>query len=204
MSYVVDIHRLYNEVALPPIVTVCQLGGEGEEKGKSEINYLQKVLHVWCDSYFIKGVVEISGQIYPGRTVQEEFICVTVQACLEKIKCTFTCRSEDFCSLFFLAAFGVYLPITGTWQCTKDGSISALHVQLQMSGLDSPAKGTRDCLLFFSQWAYLWRLSITRTFLSKAYKTKRSARTMEYICQLLVEAASGQGLERKKEVPLQQ
>lgn len=36
MWYVTDVHRLYGEVALPPIVTVCQLGGEGEQKEKEE------------------------------------------------------------------------------------------------------------------------------------------------------------------------
>lgn len=187
---------------MPPIVTVCQLGWEGE--GKSERNYLPKVLQIWFDSYFIKGVVENSGQIYPGHTVQDKFVCVTVQACLDKIKCTFTCRSEDFCSLFCLAVFDMYLPISGTWRYTKDGTVPALHVQLQMNELDSPAKDARAYLLLFSQWAYLWRLSVTRIFLSKAYKTKRSARTIEHVHKLLVEAASGQGLERKKEVPLQQ
>lgn len=47
MWYMADVHRLYDEVALPPIVTVCQLGGEGEEEGKSGRNYLPKLLCVW-------------------------------------------------------------------------------------------------------------------------------------------------------------
>lgn len=31
MWYVANVQRLYDEAALPPIVTVCQLGGEGEK-----------------------------------------------------------------------------------------------------------------------------------------------------------------------------
>jgi len=47
MWYIADVHRLYDEVALPPIVTVRQLGGEGEEKVRSGRNYLPKVLGIW-------------------------------------------------------------------------------------------------------------------------------------------------------------
>lgn len=49
---------------------------------------------------------------------------------------------------------------------------------------------------FFPQWAYLWGMSVTGTFNSKAHRTKTSAWTAEYIHQLLVEAASAPGLER--------
>lgn len=46
MWYVAEVHRLYDEVALPPIVTVCQLGGEGEEKAEWEKLFAKSTTHL--------------------------------------------------------------------------------------------------------------------------------------------------------------
>lgn len=52
---------MYGEVVLPPIVTLCHLGGEQEEKGKSGRN-CQNYHTFGLDSHFGKRMVGNSGQ----------------------------------------------------------------------------------------------------------------------------------------------
>lgn len=52
----------------------------------------QKYYAFGFDSYFGKGMVANSGQIYLGHAVQEEFVRVILQTHTDEIECTLTFR----------------------------------------------------------------------------------------------------------------
>lgn len=175
-----------------------------EGRGKRKARVAEIVCQDCCasgfDSYFGKGMVEKNRQIYPSHTVQEEFVCLILQAWKDKIKCTLTCGLEDLCSPCSPAVFGVYF--VKLWYLYTDSApTTMMYLPVDSAAGDSwpwftSKRQEGPWVISFSQWAFLWGLSITGMSNSKAHGTETSAWTAEYIHQLLVKAASAPGLKR--------